>query len=195
MNSEFTRTENHDRILYYLAAEKRLIEISRYISIKKENFSASSVELTKVLMSISIEINNILDEMISSNQKKFKFKKSINISKPYQKYELAKIPPQEIVSKIKWHCIPLFQTMLPWKDDIWWEAYTMAKHSDRGKTHYATLEEVLYAMLDYCHLIFQYEHTKNQEMWRNIQQFTRHPFLATGLFTLQAPELTPSELI
>ena len=131
---------------YYLTLVKDLRTISDYVEFDQTNYDTYSVELSKLLMAASSEVDVVLKQLCNTLYKRKKHKNIEDYHKTITSY-LAGDFANETVH------IPLHGLVLnPWSNwngttnPLWWKAYNAVKHERNNHFAQATLKNVLNAM-------------------------------------------------
>jgi hypothetical protein len=143
-------TSNHKKDLfwnYYLTLIRELSTISDYIEFDEANFGTYSIELAKLLMAASSEVDVVLKQFCDSLNKKKKHKNIDDYRKTIKVSSFAKEFSDEVV------LVPLHGLELhPWsnwngvRNPDWWHAYNDVKHGRNDHFPEANLKNVLNAM-------------------------------------------------
>jgi len=132
---------------YYLTLSKELSDISNYIEFDKANYSTYSIELAKLLMSASSEVDVVMKQLCHSLNKKRK-PKNINDYKTIIKADQIKTIFINEAVLIPRHGLELH----PWSNwkgssnPEWWTAYNNVKHERNNHFAKATLKNTINAM-------------------------------------------------
>jgi len=130
---------------YFIALERDLEDLSRYIEFDKHNFSTYSIELAHLLLASSSEVDVVIKELcalISPDGKRENISDYRNIIKnnlPKFINESIRINRYEILVK-------------PWekwnkgKNPNWWESYNKVKHERNLYFNQANLENTIYSI-------------------------------------------------
>jgi len=130
---------------YFLAIEKDLEKVSRYIEFANANLGTYSIELTHILLSASSEVDVIMKQLctFTGGAKKYE-----NIND--YRLEIQSKLPSLITEKIE---IPRFGlTFIPWENwqanqnPDWWKSYNNVKHERNNHFNEANLQNVLNAV-------------------------------------------------
>jgi hypothetical protein len=127
---------------YFLALEKDVEELARYIEFDKENFNTFSIQLAHCLLSISSEVDVVAKELCIEIEQD---SKTSNIN-DYRKLITAKYPSlmEEPVFLHRYNLT--FKPWLSWADGVnpeWWQAYNSVKHKRGEHFDEANLKNVL----------------------------------------------------
>jgi acyl-homoserine lactone acylase PvdQ len=141
---------NHKKDLfwnYYLTLVKELAELSNYIEFDEANFETYSIELAKLLMAASSEVDVVLKQLCASLNNKKKHENINDYRKTIKASSFAKDFSNETV------IIPLHGlTLNPWtnwngkENPDWWKAYNNVKHERNNNFPKANLKNVLNAV-------------------------------------------------
>lgn len=151
---------------YYIALENDIKELSRYIEFDESNFQAHSIELTRLLLTASSEVDVVVKELcklIEPNSK------AENIN-DYKKVITEKLPAIINTGII----CPLYGLFLtPWSNwtgdgnPEWWRSYNKVKHERNNNYKSASLKNVLNSVaglfvsnVHYNHALFVSENTE-----------------------------------
>lgn len=128
---------------YLLALERDLDEISRYVEFDEKNFDCFSIEIARVLLASSAEVDIVCKQICKSINARSKADK-------IHKYRTEILPafpdiPQFLV------LLPRFGlTLKPWDEwnkpdgiPFWWTAYNKIKHNRDSEYHRAALKNAL----------------------------------------------------
>jgi hypothetical protein len=132
---------------YYLVLVQELSVVSNYIEFEEENYSTYSIELVKLLIAASSEVDVVLKQLCRLLDKKRKceniedYRKIIKSSNIFKDFTSEKI----LISRqgLELH---------PWenwgdnKNPYWWKAYNNVKHKRDVYFSDATLKNVLNAI-------------------------------------------------
>jgi hypothetical protein len=130
---------------YFLAIERDLENLSRYIEFADENLRTYSIELTHILLSASSEVDVIMKQLCAQIDSTMP---ADNIN-DYMNIILTHLPgfiKEEI-------CIDRFglscQPWISWNDKVkpnWWRSYTNVKHHRNSHFHEASLQNTINAV-------------------------------------------------
>jgi hypothetical protein len=140
---KFTTPKHHWN--YYLAIEKDLENLSRYIEFSNENLGTYSIELTHILLSASSEIDVIMKQLctlLDSSQTT----KNIDHYKNIIQAQLQSFINEEI-------CIDRYGlSYKPWdnwngtQNPNWWRSYNNVKHQRNDHFNEANLQNTINAV-------------------------------------------------
>jgi len=131
---------------YLLAIENDLTELSRYVDFDERNFGCFSIQIARVLLSASAEIDVVCKQICRNID-------SQSNANSIHKYR------DKIVSA--YPAVPQFQVVMPffgltltpwdeWKNlqgiPFWWSAYNKIKHNRDTEYHQASLKNALNAV-------------------------------------------------
>ncbi|MDE7303963.1 MAG: hypothetical protein K2N60_11655 [Oscillospiraceae bacterium] len=147
----------------YKLLEKRMIELSDYVSITPKNYSTFSHQFISMYLNICSEIDSVAEEfcsLLEADAKPFGISNKIN--KILDKY--SKLKNWKCVTKFPFdsiHIVPFAK----FNDNIsadWWQAYNKVKHfrteqSEGGQYNYelANLKNILYSLAALYLLIYK----------------------------------------
>lgn len=151
---------------YYIALENDIKELSRYIEFDGSNFKVHSIELTRLLLTASSEVDVVLKELCKFIEPG---SKADNINS-YKKVIKEKLPA---IINTGVTC-PLYGLSLaPWSNWMgdenpeWWRSYNKVKHERSNNYKRANLENVLNSVaglfvsnIFYNHALFVSENTE-----------------------------------
>ncbi len=131
---------------YFLALEKDLEEISRFVELTSDNNETYSIELLKLLFSASSEVDVVLKnlcELLAPNKRR-------NNIDDYREV-IKELLPALIEEKVY---IPkfglIFQPLKNWEDEelnpFWWKSYNNVKHHRNESYNEANLKNALNAL-------------------------------------------------
>ncbi len=130
---------------YFLAIEKDLEVLSRYVQFTLENFKAYSIEMALIILTAASEIDVLLKAICNKESPE---DNANNILK-YKKVVESKLPNimSFQVDIPRWGlCIPTWHS---WKsEDVpsWWTAYNKVKHHRNDEYHLANLFNTLHTV-------------------------------------------------
>jgi hypothetical protein len=139
---------------YFLALDRDLDRLSRYIQFAEENLGVYSVELTKLLLSLGSEVEVVAKQLTFRHAPESKLR---NID-DYR----AVIPSQFPNFRTFPVSVPrLGRSIVPWeswpdKNPQWWRSYNDVKHHRHDKFRDASLGNVLHASCGLFALLFYY---------------------------------------
>ena len=141
---------------YFLAFDTDAEKLSRYIEFTKNNFKAYSIEMVRLLLSASSEVDvvaKLLCNKLSPEEKPDNMDDYRNILD-------EKLPIKEMKIKIPRYGLELIP-WANWKDDInplWWKGYNSVKHYRDKNFQRANLENTLNSISGlYCLLLYYYK--------------------------------------
>lgn len=160
----------------YQLLEKRLIELSEYVTIHPSNYSTFSQQFISIFLSICSEIDSLLDEfceIVPQNDKKKKkvsgIVNKINIIIP----RYPNLKHFQVQTKFPFETIYLipFCKFEPKKPSTWWSDYNQVKHNrteqlKNGRYNYqkANLKNVLNSMAALYVIICKFKEYLNENM-------------------------------
>lgn len=130
---------------YFLAIEKDLEKISRYIEFANQNLGTYSIELTHILLSASSEVDVIMKQLCSI----------VNTTKNHENINDYKLTIQAGLVKFIDEEITIDRFGLrfkPWenwstaKNPDWWKSYNNVKHQRNNYFHEANLQNTINAV-------------------------------------------------
>jgi hypothetical protein len=129
---------------YFIAIEKDIENVSRYVEFSKKNFNVYSIELTHLLLAISSEV----DVMAKLICKHFQPRRKFDNIREYSSILLRKIPelPKNEVFINRYGL-----SLKPWENwskensPAWWRGYNNVKHNRDTFFYEANLKNVLNA--------------------------------------------------
>jgi hypothetical protein len=142
---------------YFIALEEDLCEISRFIEFCGSNYDTYSIELAKLLLSSSSEVDVVLKELCQVYDSGIKNKRST--IKDYRKIIMANIPE---ISGEKVFIRRYSLILKPWrnwkKDENpdWWMGYNDVKHKRSDNFCKANLKYVLNSIAGLLVIVFYY---------------------------------------
>ena len=177
---------------YYIALENDIKTLSRYIEFDKTNFKVHSIELSRLLLTASAEVDVVLKELCKLIAPDIKAENIYG----YKKVVKDKLPA---LIDISVEC-PLYGLSLtPWSswksegNPEWWRSYNKVKHERGNNYKRANLKNVLnsvaglfVAVIHYNHALFVFEHAENPYDLRD-SFFNLNP--ESDLFKLDDPFL------
>ena len=151
---------------YYIALENDIRKLSRYIEFDESNFMVHSIELTRLLLTASSEVDVVLKELCKLTEPDSRAE-NINAYKNIIKEKFPAIINTGVTC-------PLYGLSLApwsnWMDDEnpeWWKSYNKVKHERNNNYKSANLNNVLNSVaglfvcnIHYNHAIFILEHTE-----------------------------------
>ena len=153
---------------YFLAIEKDLENLSRYIEFAKENLSVYSIELTRLLLSASSEIDVIMKELCTLLEPN---KKAEHIN-DYREIIQRRLPVliKEEVSLDRFGL--LFTPWDSWTgldNPNWWRSYNNVKHERNNHFSEANLQNTINAVgALLLTVVHYYKHSFSKEVGRNL---------------------------
>ena len=137
------KTEAHWN--YFLAIERDLEVLSRYVEFDERNFRCFSIEIARIVLAASAEVDVVCKLVCQAN----KSNSTAKDIKAFRKEIMSVVPdiPDFEVS------VPRFGlTLYPWDEwrsknsPFWWVAYNKVKHSRDSQYHEASLKNALNAV-------------------------------------------------
>lgn len=134
---------------YFIALEEDLYKISRYIEFNKDNFKTYSIELAKLLISASSQVDVVLRDVCSKYSSKAKKDLKIGdfIETIEQRFSWINTEVQIIKHGLK--LCPFDNLKNVRKEDKrpkWWTAYNKIKHNMDTEYNRANLKNTLNSM-------------------------------------------------
>jgi len=144
MGIRTTKTEVHWN--YFLAIERDIEVLSRYVEFDERNFRCFSIEIARIILSACAEVDVVCKQMCRANNSNSKAE-SINVYRTEIKSIVPGIPDFQVL-------MPRFGlTLQPWDEwrsrtgvPIWWTAYNKIKHHRDSHYHQASLRNALNAV-------------------------------------------------
>lgn len=139
-----TRPPNH-HWNYFLAIEKDLETVSKYIEFSEDNFSTYSIALTHILLSASSEVDVIMKQLCALLDADYKtenidqYRKVINDKLPLFRYEEVTINRFGMV-------LNPWNNWLTEENPDWWRSYNNVKHQRNNFYREANLKNTLNAV-------------------------------------------------
>lgn len=131
---------------YFLALEKDLVRLSRFISLEKRNKSVNSIELARLLLACSAECDTLFKSICHQLDNSFDKKKgSIDKYRRILNIHISNLASIDIrLRGHDWKNKPLkgFKNRTP----AWWNANNSVKHNRTDNFHLASLENTISAM-------------------------------------------------
>lgn len=162
---------------YFLALDTDAEKLSRYVEFTKKNFEAYSIEMVRLLLSASSEVDvvaKLLCNKLSPDEKP----KNMN---EYREILNDKLPIKEMKIQIPHYGLELIP-WAKWKDGenpCWWRCHNKVKHLRDEYFDEANLENTLNSISGlYCLLLYYYKNEVENG------DFNTHPnlFLVGGKF-------------
>ncbi len=131
---------------YFLAIERDLDVLSRYVEFDERNFKCFSIEIVRIVLAAGAEVDVVCKLMCRAKDPKSKAE-TINAYKTEIKSVVPRIPDFQVV-------VPRFGlTLQPWDEwrsptgvPHWWTAYNKIKHQRDSEYHRANLKNALNAV-------------------------------------------------
>lgn len=130
---------------YFLSLEEDVEKVARYIEFSDENLNTYSIELARILLSASSEIDVLLKQICSYIDKKNKAKNIDHYKKIITNNLVEFIDEIVFIHRYGFQ----FQPWEDWKEDVnpkWWTSHTNVKHHRNDHFQEANLENVLKAV-------------------------------------------------
>jgi hypothetical protein len=131
---------------YFLAIERDVEVLSRYVEFDKQNFKCFSIEIARILIAAGAEVDVVCRQMCRAKNPN---SEADNIREYRDEITLAipQIPDFQVL-------VPRFGlTLQPWNEwrsnaraPLWWTAYNMIKHHRDSEYHRASLKNALNAV-------------------------------------------------
>jgi hypothetical protein len=147
----------HPHWQYFIAIESDLEKTGRYVEIAQGNFLTYSIELARILLSASSEVD-VISKLICQ---RINPKKSYKTIDDYRKCILSQYPnfPSFEIT------IPRYGLVrTPWKDwgsgknPLWWKGYNNVKHERSKFFEEANLENALDSVAGLFCIVLAYNH-------------------------------------
>ena len=141
-----TSTDTDAHWNYFLSIESDLIELSRFIEFDKRNYKCFSVEMARLLMAASAEVDIVCKQLcLSVNPTSAA--DSINQYRQEIVRAFPMIPSFEVLAH-RYGLIlkPWVNWRRPNNPPYWWTAYNKTKHHRHTEYHRACLKNVLNAV-------------------------------------------------
>ena len=127
---------------YFLAIERDLDVVSRYVEFDRRNFECFSIEIAKILLSAAAEVDVVCQELCRAN------------GLPVGKIEQHRTGVMNLFPSTRDFQVEIprhgLQTK-PWRDwranepPLWWTAYNKTKHARQSEYHRANLKNAINA--------------------------------------------------
>ena len=135
------KTEAHWN--YFLAIERDLEVLSRYVEFDERNFQCFSIEIARIVLAASAEVD-VVCKLVCHANKSNSTAKNINAYRTEIKSLVPGIPDFQVL-------VPRFGLALqPWDEwrsqtavPFWWSAYNKVKHRRDSQYHQASLKNAL----------------------------------------------------
>jgi hypothetical protein len=169
---------------YFLALEKDLEGLSRYIEFCKDNLNTYSIELAHLLLSSASEIDTIAKCVCSILDPKAKpknideYRKIIRTAEENEMGHTFQVLPEDLkqrMSDLKVRLPRYNMGLMPWKswaedkNPDWWQSYNNVKHERNNHFNEATLRNALYSVAGLLSINYFYcrlELTRDQPQYR-----------------------------
>ncbi len=153
---------------YFLAIEKDLENISRYIEFCEDNLNTYSIELARILLSASSEVDVVM-KLLCGKISPLKKPKNIDEYREIIGLDLPVFMEEEI-------SLPRFgMTFIPWENWIndinpdWWKSHTNIKHKRSHYFHEANLKNTINAVgALLLTVIYLYRFILSEELGENL---------------------------
>lgn len=151
---------------YYLSFESDIVKVSRYIEFNEENYSTYSLELARLLLASSSEVDVVMKELCRFLAPTEKIE-NINDYKNIIKSKSPGLVNQKIT------CARYGLEFTPWKSWIldespaWWVGHNKVKHHRSENFQEANLKNVLDSIsgLYVCNVYFNHYLVKSKSDW------------------------------
>lgn len=202
MNQNFNAAATRLHWNYFLALEKDLEKVSRYIEFSPDNLNTYSIELAHLLLSAASEVDTLAKCVCSILKPHAKpdnineYRKIIKADEDKElptvnfgggtKFALVQVKDRHRLSDLKVY-IPRYNVELaPWeswakdKNPDWWHSYNKVKHERNQHFNKATLGNALNALagllvLNYAYCRFEITKTKPTFRYQHYKaSVTRH---------------------
>lgn len=143
MGIHYEKTKLHWN--YYLAIERDFEHISRYIEFSEENNSTFSIELARIIMSASQEVDVIMKGIC----KLLGHKKADNINEygAIIREKLKELIEEEVfISRFGMRSIPWLNWNSENENPLWWRANNKIKHQRASHFNHANLKNAFNAL-------------------------------------------------
>jgi hypothetical protein len=166
---------------YFLALEKDLEGLSRYIEFCKDNLNTYSIELAHLLLSSASEIDTIAKCVCGILDRKAKpknideYRKIIRTAEKDEPKVTFPGGESQRMSDLKVFLPRYNMALMPWKpwaedkNPDWWQSYNKVKHERNNHFNEATLRNALYSvagLLSINYLYCRLELTRDKPQYR-----------------------------
>ena len=134
---------------YFMALEEDLMKVSRFIEFSKENFETYSIELARLLMAATSEVDVVFKEICVSKKKKENmgikdYRNFFRNAEPWDIPKKAFIKDSVLIPRYNLHCEP-WENWGYGEEKVpnWWNANNDIKHHRSTEFHQANLFNVL----------------------------------------------------
>lgn len=177
---------------YYLALENDVEKLARYIEFDESNFETHSIELARLLLAASSEVDVVMKGLCKYLSPGFKGE-NINSYKEIIKEHFSMLIDKQVISD------RYGLTLAPWsnwngeKNPLWWKSYNDIKHERSIHFSKANLKNVLNSIagLFVVNIYFNYEkhRSENPEYPYDLGHTFQHLIPSSSLFKLDDPFL------
>jgi hypothetical protein len=160
-------TESNIHWNYFLALERDVERISRFVEFTSGNFKTFSIELARILFSAASEVDVISKSLCESLQPGSN-PKNINDYRSIVTSNLPEFAKEKVF-------VPRYGlTLDPWSawrkhrspdNPIWWRAYNNVKHQRDQHFDQANLQHTLNAMAGLLVTVFYFQHSTMKQTW------------------------------
>lgn len=148
---------------YFLALEKDLENVSRYIEFSKENLSTYSIELTHLLISASSEVDVIMKQLCSLLHPEQKTNNINHYRTVIQNCLPSFINEEVVISRFGLEFSP-WENWKGQENPDWWRSYNKVKHHRNNHFREANLQNTLNAVgALLLTVIYYYKYAFSQE--------------------------------
>ncbi|MCH7827205.1 MAG: hypothetical protein IIC75_04405 [Bacteroidetes bacterium] len=129
---------------YYLALEKDLEVVARYIEFSESNWNTYSIELARLLLAVSSEVDVVIKEICKMLDPSARNNNIVEYKKTIKEYLPALISETVYLNRYGLK----FQPWIKWdKQDSpnWWQSYNKVKHERNQYYEKANLQNILNA--------------------------------------------------
>ncbi len=177
---------------YYLALEKDIESIARYIEFHEDNFDTYSIELAHLLLSASAEVDVVMKLLCNLKFPQLK-SENINYYRKIIKKNFQGIINNKVVSSM------YGLTLSPWSswegesNPTWWQSYNKVKHERSIYFAKANLKNVLNSVAGLLVVNIHYNHekfcTERKDYPYDLRHSVSHLRPSSSLFRLDDPFL------
>ena len=130
---------------YFLAIEKDLENLSRYIEFAKENLEVYSIELTRILLSTSSEVDVIMKQLCKLLEPD-REAKNINDYRTTIQNNLHSFINEEVIIDRYGLSFKPWESWVGTENPDWWKSYNNVKHERNSYYLEANLENTINAV-------------------------------------------------
>jgi len=144
---------------YFLALERDLEILSRYIEFDRDNWSTHSIELSKLLLSVGSETDVVLKALCKLIAPK-------SPAKTIDQYRNIVLGPYPQLPQLRVRVLGTNIELEPWRawcsgdNPTWWHDYNNVKHNRTSKFKSANLENVLNGFAGLMIAVLYHMHSK-----------------------------------